>query len=205
MRTVLFLTGALVLSLLYAIPLVSGGLTKPRLHIPNDLDDVIDDEEDENWQAWGKDKQAPSLERKGGGLDSSKVNTASRAKGSAFGFVKLQHDPLRPKEDVKRLAHIWTNILHTGQTKARFYPIDSHTMYVKIEDDRQIKDISEFVLEQYDAYELKIGDEFYRRAGDPPLSDVAKDPKVWDELSKLNSQLLDTQYGAKRKPQKDEL
>ena len=32
--------------------------------------------------------------------------------------------------------------------------------------------LKEFILEQPDAYEVKIGDYIYRRPGDPPLEEV---------------------------------
>ena len=32
--------------------------------------------------------------------------------------------------------------------------------------------LKEFVLDQSEAYEIKMGDQFFRRSGDPPLDEV---------------------------------
>jgi hypothetical protein len=34
--------------------------------------------------------------------------------------------------------------------------------------------LKEFILSQHDAYEVKIGDQTYRRPGDPPLDQVVE-------------------------------
>lgn len=39
--------------------------------------------------------------------------------------------------------------------------------------------LKEFVLDQSEAYEIKMGDQFFRRPGDPPLDEV---------IQKLNSE-----------------
>ena len=67
-----------------------------KVHIPDDLDDVVDNEEDEEWKAWGKPKQKPpppfdpppDLSN----LDASKIQEEmlKRHMGTAMGFVKLR-------------------------------------------------------------------------------------------------------------------
>lgn len=69
---------------------------KRRVHIPDDLDDVIDDEEDDAWREWGK-KSTPSSDSDLWPEDLSKMDMpqiqaemAKRQSGPAIGFVKLR-------------------------------------------------------------------------------------------------------------------
>lgn len=70
---------------------------KRRVHIPDDLDDVIDDEEDDAWRQWGK-KSAPSSDfdlpppEDFSNMDISRIQAemAKRQSGPAVGFVKLR-------------------------------------------------------------------------------------------------------------------
>lgn len=73
---------------------------KRRIHITNDLDDVIDDEEDEAWKEWGKKKTSePDLPD----IDFSQETDFTKIQsemmkhqtGLAFGFVKLRIDQRR--------------------------------------------------------------------------------------------------------------
>ncbi|EMS63341.1 hypothetical protein TRIUR3_00515 [Triticum urartu] len=37
---------------------------------------------------------------------------------------------------------------------------------------RDMRELKEFILGQPEAYEFKVGDQFFRRPGDPPLDQV---------------------------------
>ena len=39
--------------------------------------------------------------------------------------------------------------------------------------------MKEFILSQDEAYEIKIGDQVFRRPGDPPLDEVAEQLRQW--------------------------
>jgi hypothetical protein len=65
---------------------------KRKVHITDDLDDVFDDEEDDDWKEWGKKPSpsfAPSDFTK---LDASKIQEEmmKRHSGPVIGFVKLR-------------------------------------------------------------------------------------------------------------------
>ena len=67
-----------------------------KVHIPDDLDDVVDNEEDEEWKAWGKPKPKPSPPFEPppdfSNLDPSEIQEEmlKRHMGTAMGFVKLR-------------------------------------------------------------------------------------------------------------------
>lgn len=67
--------------------------SKRRIHIDDDLDDVVDDEEDEAWREWGKKKQPefdpPPTDFNGMGLQEMQEELMKRQLGPVFGFVKL--------------------------------------------------------------------------------------------------------------------
>ena len=74
---------------------------KRSIHITDDLDDVVDDEEDEAWKEWGK-KSTPSADSDLRPSDLSKMSEAEiqaelmkRHSGPSMGFVKLRLGVLR--------------------------------------------------------------------------------------------------------------
>lgn len=76
------------------------------MHIPDELDDVFDDEEDEAWKEWGR-KSAPPAEfdpppADFSGMDTSEIQAEmlKRHTGPAFGFVKLRLG-VRPSPVIK--------------------------------------------------------------------------------------------------------
>jgi hypothetical protein len=88
----------LLLLLLCALtlqPIVKGAVR--RVRIPDKLDDVVDDEEDEDWKAWGtpKPKPMPAYDPPPDfveGMDVSKYQNEmmKRSIGTSMGFVKLR-------------------------------------------------------------------------------------------------------------------
>lgn len=69
---------------------------KRRVHITNDLDDVVDNEEDEAWKQWGQKKSSPDSDLPD--IDFSQQTDFIKMQtqmmkyqtGPAFGFVKLR-------------------------------------------------------------------------------------------------------------------
>ncbi|THG02381.1 hypothetical protein TEA_030013 [Camellia sinensis var. sinensis] len=77
--------------------LAEGG--KRRIHITDDLDDVVDDDEDEAWKQWGKKSPPPRAEFDPPPMDFSNMDLPEmqnemlkRQLGPVFGFVKLRLD-----------------------------------------------------------------------------------------------------------------
>lgn len=69
---------------------------KRRVHITDDLNDVVDNEEDEAWKEWGKKKSSPDSDLPD--IDFSQQTDFTKMQtemmkyqtGPAFGFVKLR-------------------------------------------------------------------------------------------------------------------
>lgn len=59
-----------------------------KIHIPDELDDVVDDEEDEDWRDWGKAKKRPELDLPP--ADFAGMGLPEDVMGPVFGFVKLR-------------------------------------------------------------------------------------------------------------------
>ncbi|XWS46112.1 hypothetical protein CRYUN_Cryun14cG0035500 [Craigia yunnanensis] len=172
-----------IILLLVILPLVfspigvEGG--KRRIHITDDLDDVVDDEEDEAWKEWGKKKSSQEFDPPPSDFDKMELSqiqeeVMKRHMGPAFGFVKLRLGIPRDQDMVAEIAMKWTKILRTGALGVKFMGIDLSTIMFNVEDGQKILELKEFILSQDEAYEIKIGDQVFRRPGDPPLDEVAE-------------------------------
>ncbi|KAJ3682530.1 hypothetical protein LUZ60_015103 [Juncus effusus] len=152
-----------------------------RVTITDDLDDVADDEEDEAWKQWGK-KKSGSGSGSGSDLSPSDLSKMDPIRiqeelmklhaGPGYGFVKLKLGISRSKEDVQNVAVKWSKMLKAGSVEARFMAVDLSTVMFTMERGQDLEELKEFILDQQDAYEIKIGDKTYRRPGDPPLEQV---------------------------------
>jgi len=151
---------------------------KKPIHIPDELDDVVDDEEDEAWKEWGKPKSKspppfdppPDMT----GMDPSQIQSEmlKRHIGPSFGFVKLRLGVPRTRDEVIQVAKMWTNVLRTGSIEAKFSAVDVNTVMFTMEKGQDTVELKDFVLSQPEAYEFKLGQNAYRRPGDPPLEEV---------------------------------
>ncbi|PON68086.1 Mesoderm development candidate [Parasponia andersonii] len=153
-----------------------------KIHITDDLDDVVDDEEDESWKEWGK-KSAPSSHDDDlnpsdlNKMDVSQIQAeiAKHQSGPVFGFVKLRLGVKRTRETVTETAMQWTKVLKTGAVEAKFMGVDLSTIMFTMERGQDVSELKEFVFDQPEAYEVKIGDQVFRRPGDPPLEEVVEE------------------------------
>ncbi|WOL05810.1 hypothetical protein Cni_G14541 [Canna indica] len=173
-RLPLFLHLILCLSLL--LGLSEGG--KRRVSIPDELDDVVDDEEDEEWKRWGQRKTTmPDLPPPDFSTMSPleiQAEMMKRHTGPSLGFVKLRPGVPRSRENVPVIAMRWSHVLRTGSLEARFMAVDLNTIMFTMERGQDMEELKEFVLSQPEAYEIKIGEQLYRRPGDPPLDEVVE-------------------------------
>ncbi|KAE8781589.1 hypothetical protein D1007_45110 [Hordeum vulgare] len=174
--------------------LLCGGtaLGAKRAAIPDDLRDVVDDEEDEEWRHWGAGSGARDVPERPP-PDLSRMDPAAlRAEilrghgGPSLGFVKLRPGVRRSREEVAGVATRWSNVLRTGSVAAKFVAVDFGTLMFTMERGRDMRELKEFILGQAEAYEFKVGDQIFRRPGDPPLDQVIdmlrKQKKKEDEL-----------------------
>ncbi|KAF7826069.1 putative mesoderm development candidate 2 [Senna tora] len=164
---------------------------KRRVHITDDLDDVIDDEEDDAWREWGK-KSTPSSHFDLPPQDLSKMDMsqiqaemAKHQSGPVVGFVKLNFGVRRTPEMVGNIAKKWTEIMRTGAIGARFMGVDLNTVMFNMERGKDVEELKEFILNEPEAYEMKIGDQVFRRPGDPPLDEVIE--KLRSEENKADN------------------
>ncbi|GAB2232167.1 hypothetical protein Droror1_Dr00011194 [Drosera rotundifolia] len=172
------------LILLLAAPSISGQ-GRRRHHIPDDLDDIIDDEEDESWINWGgANKQQPpqmpepadispeEFEKMDAAQIAAEMARRNVGIGSAVGFVKLRFGVGRTPESVSEMAVKWTRLLKLGGIEIKFMGIDLSTIMFTLQRPKDVEELKDFILDQPDAYEVKIGDQAFRRPGDPPLEEV---------------------------------
>lgn len=150
--------------------------SKRIIHIDDDLDDVVDDEEDEAWREWGKKKQPefdpPPTDFTGMGLEEMQEELMKRQLGPVFGFVKLVPGTRRTPEMVSDVAMKWTNVARTGAIEATFTGVDLSTIMFTMQKGPDSLELKEFILSQSDAYEIKLGDQLFRRPGDRPFEEV---------------------------------
>ncbi|KAE8662479.1 Detected protein of confused Function [Hibiscus syriacus] len=109
-------------------------------------------------------------------MDLSQIQeeVTKRQTGPAFGFVKLRLGIPRDKNTVAELAVKWTQLLRTGALGVKFMGIDLGTVMFNVEEGHKVLELKEFILSQDEAYEIKIGDQVFRRPGDPPIEVVAE-------------------------------
>ncbi|KAL1819432.1 hypothetical protein DCAR_0415703 [Daucus carota subsp. sativus] len=148
---------------------------KRRVHITNDLDDVVDNEEDEAWKEWGKKKSSPDADLPD--IDFSQQTDFTKMQtemmkyqtGPAFGFVKLRLGQRRKPDMVSEIALKWTKLSKTGTLDVKFMGVDLSTIMFTLEKGQDSFELKDFILNQPDAYEVKIGDQIFRRPGDAPF------------------------------------
>ncbi|THF99001.1 hypothetical protein TEA_030179 [Camellia sinensis var. sinensis] len=73
---------------------------------------------------------------------------------------------------VSDIAMKWTQLARTGSIETKFMGFDLNTIMFTMEKGQDASELKEFVLNQSEAYEIKIGDQVFRRPGDPPLEEV---------------------------------
>ncbi|KAM1140696.1 hypothetical protein EV1_040355 [Malus domestica] len=93
-----------------------------------------------------------------------------------------------PSQDtVAELAMKWTQVLRTGAIGARFMGVDLNTIMFTMERGQDTTELKEFALNQPEAYEIKIGDQVFRRLGDPPLEELVE--KLQNEKKRKESDI----------------
>lgn len=149
---------------------------KRRIHITDELDDVVDDEEDDAWKEWGKEStksefkfDPPPSDFSNMDLSEIQAEMMKRQVGPAFGFVKLRLGDRRTPAMVSDIAMKWSKMSRTGAIDVKFMGVDVSTIMFTLEKGQDTLELKEFLLSQPEAYEVKIGDQLFRRPGDPPF------------------------------------
>nr|XP_043620299.1 uncharacterized protein LOC122592159 [Erigeron canadensis] len=179
--------------------------TKKRVHIPDDLHDVEDNEEDDEWKEWGRNKRMTVEEfdpppENFSDMDFTRMQdeVTKRQVGTSYGFVKLRLDDHRTPDMVSDIAVKWTQLARTGAIEVTFMGFDITTVMFSLQNAQNILEVGfiptehlnyilwyslddsgitfkEFVLDQSEAYEIKMGERYFRRPGDPPYDDLLKE------------------------------
>ncbi|KAG5538360.1 hypothetical protein RHGRI_019069 [Rhododendron griersonianum] len=145
-----------------------------KIHITDDLDDVVDDEEDEEWKQWGKkprpEYDPPPTDFSDMDLPQIQAEMMKRQFGRVFGFVKLRlGGAKRTRDMVSDIAMQWSKLSRTGAIETKFTGFDLGTIMFTMERGQDSLELKEFILNQPEAYEIKIGEQIFRRPGDPPF------------------------------------
>ncbi|KAI3796544.1 hypothetical protein L1987_39219 [Smallanthus sonchifolius] len=95
-----------------------------------------------------------------------------RQQGPSFGFVKLRLGVRRTTDMITDTAMKWSKVARTGGVEVKFMGVDVSTIMFTLEKGQDTLELKEFILSQPEAYEIKIGDQLFRRPGDPSFDDV---------------------------------
>ncbi|MCD7449162.1 hypothetical protein HAX54_049525 [Datura stramonium] len=162
-----------------------------RIHVSDDFDAVVDSEKCEEGKQWGRKKTANS-EFDSPPNDFEKTSPSDiqsemmkRVLGPVFGFVKLRLGTRRTPEMVTDVAKQWANIARAGAIETKFIGVDWSTIMFTMEKGQDTTELKKFLLEQEEAYEIKIGDQLFRRPGDPPFEEVLQIEEEKDRHSEL--------------------
>ncbi|XP_059311124.1 uncharacterized protein LOC132062606 isoform X1 [Lycium ferocissimum] len=137
-----------------------------RIHVSDNLNDVVDsDEDEEEGKQWGRKENANSE-------SDIQSEMMKRVLGPVFGFVKLRLGTRRTPEMVTVIAKRWANLARTEAIETKFIGVDWTTIMFTMEKGQDTTELKKFLLEQEEAYEIKIGDQLFRRPGDPPFEEV---------------------------------
>ncbi|KAG8663781.1 hypothetical protein MANES_01G255500v8 [Manihot esculenta] len=153
------------------IPLIFTGMAtffrfadggKRRIHIEDDLDDksiLSSDEFD----------PAPSDLSN---MDMSQIQELMRKQHWAgFWVRKLQFGVRGTPEMVAAIAMTWTKVLIIEAIKVKFMGVDTSTIKFT-EKGQNMVELKEFILNEPEAYEIKIRDQVFRKPGGPTLEEV---------------------------------
>ncbi|TMW92698.1 hypothetical protein EJD97_012675, partial [Solanum chilense] len=149
-----------------------------RIHVSDDLNGDVDNEEGEELKQWGEKKPQnsesapPSNDVEKRSPSDIQSEMMRRVLGPVFGFVKLRLGTRRTPEMVTHVAKRWVNLARSEGMDTKFIGVDWTTIMFTMEKGRDTTELKKFLLEQEEAYEINIGDQLFRRPGDPPFDEV---------------------------------
>ncbi|KAH9681465.1 hypothetical protein KPL71_026989 [Citrus sinensis] len=119
------------------------------------------EEEDDDWKEWGKPKiSGPDMD-----IPQMQEEMLKLQCGPVFGFVKLRlcSTPRSVAEVMEIATKWWSKVLKTGSIEVKFMAIDFVTIMFTLQRGKLFY-VMEFLLNQPEAYEVKIEDQAYRKA-----------------------------------------
>ncbi|KAG5626701.1 hypothetical protein H5410_011919 [Solanum commersonii] len=143
-----------------------------RIHVSDDLNDVVDNEEGEELKPANSESAPPPNDVEKMSPSDIQSEMMRRVLGPVFGFVKLRLGTRRTPEMVTHVAKRWVNLARSEGMETKFIGVDWTTIMFTMEKGRDTTELKKFLLEQEEAYEINIGDQLFRRPGDPPFDEV---------------------------------
>ena len=158
--------------------------------IPDNLDDITDDEEDEEFKRWGQPKGSDPDGMPGGGIPGMTQS------GAQLVFARLTPDSegKRTIEDVNVLASQWSTLLRSGGMSEQVYAVDVTTILMSIPDSRLMGEVREFLWLQPDVESFEWNSQMWMK-GD-------KKPRARPPPRNLKKENGDKEKAEKRKRQK---
>ena len=168
---------ARAMALATLVSLLASAAARPRARIPDDLDNVYDDEEDEEFRAWGRTGARADAGVDGDSSDDLSAFTQPGISGQQLTFARLVPDPTgaRTREDVDKLGSKWADLLRSGGMSEKIYAIDHDTVLISVKDGAYMPEVREFLWMQEEVAEFewnsrvwKPGSEFPEPPKPPP-------------------------------------
>ena len=161
---------------------------KPKPRVPEKLDGVVDDEEDEEYKRWGMTKRQLAMEKEmegeggpsgDGGLDLSSLTNggggfdamAAASSGTQMTFVKLAppaDGSTRTKKDVDELSGKWATLLRSGGMSESLYAIDVDTVLITLPDGKYMSEVREFLWQQEEVENFEWNSQVWKKGESVP-------------------------------------
>ena len=168
---------ARAMALATLVSLLASAAARPRARIPDDLDHVYDDAEDEEFRAWGRTGAREDAGVDGDSSDDLSAFTQPGISGQQLTFARLVPDPTgaRTREDVDKLGSKWADLLRSGGMSEKIYAIDHDTVLISVKDGAYMPEVREIQWMQEEVAEFewnsrvwKPGSEFPEPPKPPP-------------------------------------
>ena len=161
---------------------------KPKPRVPEKLDGVVDDEEDEEYKRWGMTKRQLAMEKEmegeggppgDGGFDLSSLTNggggfdamAAASSGTQMTFVKLAppaDGSTRTKKDVDELSGKWATLLRSGGMSESLYAIDVDTVLITLPDGKYMAEVREFLWQQEEVENFEWNSQVWKKGESVP-------------------------------------
>jgi len=178
--------GLLLLCALLGLVALKGVHAKRSVHIPDDLSDTVDSEEDDDFAAWGRPKVKEDaaggadggIPMDAGGKVDVKKLLKKQASGPQLTFARLVPDPTgtRTLADVNALGAKWAALLRSGGMSEKVYGIDENTVLMSLTDGVFMEEVREFLWLQDEVDEFEWNSQVWRRGSDQPQAPKPKAP-----------------------------
>eukprot|EP00898_Chlorokybus_atmophyticus_P001170 jgi/Chlat1/2053/Chrsp17S02526 len=183
-----------------------------RIHVTDDLSEVVDDEEDEDFKAWGATKPKPEpepmditnmMQMGDDGKPDISAMLAAQQQGPAMGFVKLKPGTTKRQSDLEQLAAKWDTLIRSGMIQPKFYPIEENTILITVESGKELLEVRQFILEQPEVLHLDWNQQRYTLKGNKIVTSAIDSAGVNKKKPKHARKAQKLQHGRKHRHEDD--